>query len=76
MTYEREMEASDRSLTDTVRLASVYTISSPKAMMTLTYRQNVVLLLPKHLRADNMAVKPIARELRVTRAKNSSSGAW
>lgn len=42
----------------------------------LTYRQNVARLLPKHLSDDNMAVKPIARELRVTRVKNSPSGAW
>ena len=40
------------------------------------YRQKVVLVLPKHLNADNMAVRPIAKELRVTRVKNSSRGAW
>ena len=40
------------------------------------YRQKVVLVLPKHLNADNIAVRPIAKELRVTRVKNSSRGAW
>ena len=42
---------------------------------SLTYRQNVARLLPKHLSDDNIAVKPIAKELRVTSVKNSLSGA-
>ena len=46
-----------------------------KKCNSIPYRQKVVLVLPKHLNADNMAVRQIAKELRVTRVKNSSRGA-
>ena len=73
MTEAFVMKARDRPLPITTATRCTMIISKTRA---LTYRQNVVLLLPKHLRDDNMAVKPIARELRVTRVKNSLSGAW
>ena len=58
------------------RLFRVVIQTDQEIQFPTPYRQKVVLVLPKHLNADNMAVRPIAKELRVTRVKNSSRGAW
>ena len=58
------------------RLFRVVIHTDQEIQFPTPYRQKVVLVLPKHLNADNMAVRPIAKELRVTRVKNSSRGAW
>ena len=58
------------------RLFRIVIHTDQETQFSTPYRQKVVLVLPKHLNADNMAVRPIAKELRVTRVKNSSRGAW
>ena len=58
------------------RLFRVVIHTDQEIQFSTPYRQKVVLVLPKHLNADNIAVRPIAKELRVTRVKNSSRGAW
>ena len=58
------------------RLFRIVIHRDQETQFSTPYRQKVVLVLPKHLNADNIAVRPIAKELRVTRVKNSSRGAW
>ena len=58
------------------RLFRIVIHTDQETQFSTPYRQKVVLVLPKHLNADNIAVRPIAKELRVTRVKNSSRGAW
>ena len=58
------------------RLFRIVIHTDQETQFPTPYRQKIALVLPKHLNADNIAVRPIAKELRVTRVKNSSRGAW